>query len=65
MKVSLVLQEWRDSNLRPLQREDVSDGLFSEGQNFEGTLFLEHEDEVALSEAMEQGYYLVMLVNRT
>ena len=64
MKVAMVLREWRNSNLQVVERDDVSDGLFVEGQTFDGALFLEHEDEVALQDAMREGYYLVMFVNR-
>lgn len=64
MRIAIVFKEWRDSNLKEAHRDDMANGLFSPGAIFNGTIFLEKEDEEELLWAMERGYYPVVVLNR-
>jgi hypothetical protein len=64
MRVILVMKNWRDSNLDETRRDDINEGLFEPGAYFEGEFFLEPEDERAMREALQSGYYPEVILNR-
>lgn len=64
MQIILVLQEWRDSQLKDAHLDNRADGLFSPGAYFYGTIFLEDEDEKEFKQALKDGFYPVAVIGR-
>lgn len=64
MRIVMVVKSWRDSELVETRRDDIQEGMFEPGAFFEGEFFLEPEDEKALREALQGGYYPEVIINR-